>query len=96
MTNEESLDFEDFQWDARVESHVRGRGLTPTVLHAVVTGSPKAFPNKESGRGTHMVIGPDRRSRFWTIILLQARNGRWRPITGWPSKAKEIALYKET
>jgi hypothetical protein len=90
------LNFEDFQWDLEIERHVRARGLRLAIVHTVLTGTPKAYPNRVGRRGSQFVIGPVRRGRFWTLILLQARNGRWRPITGWPSKASEIQQYRET
>ncbi|HEU0075762.1 MAG TPA: hypothetical protein VFS30_17315 [Dehalococcoidia bacterium] len=40
------LSFEDFQWDLETERHVGRRGLRPAIVHAVVTGSPKAYSNR--------------------------------------------------
>jgi hypothetical protein len=41
------------------------------------------------------MIAPDNEGRFWTVILLQSGPDKFRPITGWPSTASEIRLYKE-
>jgi uncharacterized DUF497 family protein len=92
---ENAPDFADFQWDADVGKHVGRHGLRVAIIHAVVKGTPRVFENTETGVGSHRVIGPDRRGRFWTIIFVQARSGRWRPVTGWPSTAREIRRYKE-
>jgi hypothetical protein len=43
-----------------------------------------------------MMIGPDWSGRLWTVIILETEiEGRWRPITGWPSDKPEILRYNE-
>jgi hypothetical protein len=65
----------------------------PAIVKAVLRGAPRAFENdREPGR--LIVIGPDRRGRFWTISFEETSGGSKRVITGWPSKPRDIRIYR--
>jgi hypothetical protein len=68
--------------------------VTPDVSTSVLGNQPKLFENKTGRTGTQMMIGPDEKARFWTVILTDLETGRFRPITGWPSTGQEIQRYK--
>ena len=77
-------------------------GLTPRIVQLVAGSGPVLVPNKPGvGRsGSHVMIGVAAEGEapegaFWTVILLELSNNRWRPITGWPSTGSEIRLYAE-
>ncbi len=92
---EEYLRVDEFEWDEENEGHCAPHGVTPLLVDQVKDRAPKFFPNKEGKTGTHMMIGPDRTGRFWTIIVLPAgKAGMWRAITGWPSTNPEISHYR--
>jgi len=85
----------EFEWDERNERHAAAHGVTPSLVIEVADTQPRFFPNSPgAGRsGSHLMIGPDARGRFWTVVLLDVSYERWRPITGWPSTNTEIRLY---
>jgi len=91
------IEVREFEWDERNEKHCARHGVTPLLAEVVKDGQSKFFGNKPGKTGTHMMVGPDDRGRFWTIIILETgQRGRWRPITGWPSDPPEIARYDST
>lgn len=84
----------EFEWDEDNESHCARHGVTPSVAEEVKGGTPLFFRNKRKRTGTHMMIGPDVGGRFWTVVILETSvEGRWRPITGWPSDTPELRRY---
>jgi uncharacterized DUF497 family protein len=84
----------EFEWDARNEAHAAAHGVTPELTADISSRQAKVFPNRERRTGSHMMIGEDAGGRFWTIILLDRGQGRWRVITGWPSTPSEVRLYR--
>lgn len=86
----------EFEWDEENLEHLRPHGVTLELAEEIKDGAPLFFLNRPGRGGTHMMIGPDDSGRFWTIILVEAgAEGRWRPITGWPSDNPEIRWYNE-
>ena len=45
--------------------------------------------------GSHLMIGPDARGRFWTIAIDYLSDGQAMPVTAWPSKRSQIKRYEE-
>jgi uncharacterized DUF497 family protein len=90
----------EFEWDEHNLRHVfeeSPHGLTPAIVRAISRRRPKLFPNEPGqGRsGSHVMIGPDERNRFWTVVLLELDDDRWRPITGWRTSNSERELYED-
>lgn len=84
----------EFSWDERNEQHCARHEVTPMLGEEIKDGVPKFFLNDPGRTGTHMMIGPDRSGRFWTIVIKPtSETGVWRPITGWPSDNAEIQKY---
>lgn len=91
------IDVWEFEWDENNERHAATHRVTPVVAEEVKDSRPLFFRNRPGRSGTHMMVGPDETGRFWTIILGQtSTRGRWRPITGWPSDAREVAWYNDS
>ena len=87
----------EFEWDDNNMEHCAVHGVTPTVAESVKGELPSFFENRPGKTGTHVMIGPDHTGAFWTVILLTtALEGRWRPITGWPSERDEVELYNRS
>jgi hypothetical protein len=89
----------ELEWDEENIYHLLldpQRGLSIRLVQEIVDGAPKLFPNtpREGRTGSDLMVGPDATGRFYTIVLLHRRENRWRPITGWPSTAREIRLYR--
>jgi hypothetical protein len=89
-----------FEWDESNLYHMlveSPHGLGPDLCEEIKDDSPKLIPNRQrAGRsGSHLMVGPDKEGRFWTVVLLDRSRGLWRPITGWPSTANESRLYRE-
>ncbi len=87
--------FETLDWDEYNTAHAGRHGLTPEIAMSVLVGSPRFFENREDEAGSHVMIGPAEGGRFWTVVILQINEFRGRPITGWPSTAKERRLHQE-
>jgi len=87
------VEVRELEWDEENEAHSR-HGVTPGVSASVLGNQPRLFANRAGKSGTHMLIGPDEDGRFWTMILLDLGNGRFRPITGWPSTGSEARRYR--
>jgi uncharacterized DUF497 family protein len=88
-----------FEWDEWNLRHIlidRPHGVTPALVLQVSNESFRLFANSmnEQRSGSHLMIGPDADGRFWTIVLLELTNERYRPITGWPSTSSEIRRYE--
>ena len=88
------MEVDELEWDEANIEHCARHELTPTVAESVRTGAPKLFPNGESKTGSHVMVGPNEPGRYWTVILLDLGNGKYRPITGWPSTNTEIRHYR--
>jgi len=89
-----------FDWDADNLRHVlieSSHGVTPDLVEEIADGAPRFVVNLTAvGRiGSHKMIGPNARGRFWTIVLIQINEERWRPIMGWPSTGSEMRIYGE-
>jgi hypothetical protein len=88
-----------FEWDDNNLRHVlvvRPHGLTPALVEQFKEDKPKFFADLRPGRaGTHLLIASDEAGRFWTVIVVQAGETSWRPITGWPSTVAQIRRYRE-
>jgi hypothetical protein len=88
-----------FEWDEHNLQHVMiesPHGITPALLEGMRTQNPQFFRDARPGRsGSHLMIAPDERGRFWSVVLLHKGGTLWRPITGWPSTNAQIRLYWE-
>ena len=92
----EDIHVEQLKWTSENVRHVRRHGGSAAAVEAVLATSPLFFLNREGHEASHVMIGPDYRGKFWTIALLHVSGREWMPITGWPSKRKELRLYQET
>ena len=87
-------EWEVFDWDQYNIEHLAEHGLDPLLVAQVYDSEPKLVAHSADGRsGSHKIIGPDRQGTFWTIIVLELPDDRWRPITGWESTKTEIRIY---
>jgi hypothetical protein len=90
----DAIQIEEVEWDEHNEAHAARHDITPWLVDDILDGRPLFFPNLPGRSGTHKMIGPSREGRFWTVIIVEVAEGRWRPITGWPSDKPEVELYK--
>jgi hypothetical protein len=97
MQHAEQLRVVTFRWDDGPSGnleHCALHKLTPTVVCEVHGRAPLLFLNDPDKTGSHVMVAPDARGRFWTVIILPtAEPGEWKPITGWPSTKSEIRRY---
>jgi hypothetical protein len=95
----EDLQIRDFQFDELNRAHLGVHGVTQDVVWDVWEGDPRVFLDlrQPTRSGSHWMIGPDVRGRYWTIVIVSVddRLSLWRPITGWPSKAKEEQAWHD-
>jgi len=85
---------DDLVWHSETLKKIRRHGGSVRTCIEVKNGRPKFF--RQSGRtGSHKMVGPDRKGRFWTIIIDYLGGGRAEPITAWPSTRKQIRQYEE-
>lgn len=90
----EYLDVTEFVWTRTGFQHVRRHGGSIRVCKEVLARAPKFV--RQSGRtGTHLMIGPDARGRFWTIAIEDLGDRKARALTAWPTKARQIRRYEE-
>ena len=61
------LDVRELKWDWRNARHGAKHTLQPYIGDAVLLGNPKFFLNKPGRAATHLMIGPDRIGKIWTI-----------------------------
>jgi hypothetical protein len=82
--------------DVNVE-HLARHGVTPDDLWSVLLTAPQFFMNLPDHGGSHVMLGPDERGRFFYASIVQVgTTGVWRPITGWPIRsARARRLYRE-
>jgi uncharacterized DUF497 family protein len=91
------IEVSEFDWDDRNERHCARHGLDPVTAEEVKNRRPKIFQNVAGKTGTHIMIGPDRTGRCWTVIMVPAgTRGWWRPVTGWPSDKGELRKYNSS
>jgi len=83
----------EFEWDEGNTPHATRHGLTPYITAEVGLLAPQFFINEEGLTGTHIMIGPHEDGRFWTIVLIDLGDDRWRPIAGWRSDSEEMRMY---
>jgi uncharacterized DUF497 family protein len=88
------IEVNETEWDESNEVHCARHEVSPWLVEELLNIKPLFFPNKAERSGTHKMVGPSRSGRHWTIIMVNVGEGRWRPITGWPSDKPEIELYK--
>lgn len=97
MQDISEIDVFEFDWDDGRERHCARHDLAPVTAEEVKNGRPKIFQNVPEKTGTHIMIGPDRTGRCWTIIIMPAgTRGWWIPITGWPSDKAELRKYNSS
>jgi hypothetical protein len=83
-----------FDWDQHNIDHLAQHGIDPNLVAQIYDNDPKLVAHSGGGRsGSHKMIGPDKDGTFWTIIVLELRDDRWRPITGWESTRTEVRIY---
>jgi hypothetical protein len=67
MIDDNDSRFWEVQWDEVNLRHAGCHGLNAAITKAVLSRDPRVFDNtKDEGK---IVIGPERRGRFWTIIF---------------------------
>lgn len=91
-------DDEWIEYDEEVTRHIARHRLTPEIVFEVVDSDAVWFKNRPGQRGSHLLIGPDRNGRFWTIILDEPSlpEGRWQLVTGWRSSTAEVQRWQES
>lgn len=95
------IEVAELEFDDHNRRHLRDRGrLDESVIIEVWAGDPVFAQNLPAPErsGTHLMIGPDVVGDLWTVVLVCVDEdaGIWRPITGWPSKRKEVQLWQES
>ena len=87
-----------FQFDPTNIEHIERHGLDADLVYEVLEGEPHVRRNHPPpGRtGSHLLIGPAADGTMWTIVLtaIDRKAGLWRPITGWPSRLKEVSQWR--
>ncbi len=82
------LVIEEWHWDEDNLTHM-GHGLTRDIVVQVSKGRPRFRKNKKGRAASHLMIGPDRGGKMWTVCIAEMPHepGLWVAITGWPSEA---------
>lgn len=80
-------------WDEGNLGKAEAHGYTPRTVDEVAGGDPKFRPNLRGRAATHQMIGPASDGRVWTFCVLEAQDGVWRTVTGWPSTKGEREWY---
>ena len=87
-----------FEFDEHNLVHLARHGIAANLVWDVFLGSPRFFvnPPREGRSGSHLMIGRSSDGRHWTIVMVLVDDAAalWRPITGWPSTVKEVALWR--
>ena len=88
-----------WQFDSGNLTHLARHDLDAALVEEIAAGEPRFVQNapKADRSGSHLMIGPSKSGRYWTVVITKARDVpfTWRAITGWPSTRKEERLYRE-
>ena len=85
------LEFDDNNL-AELEVH----GISMKQVVSVLQENPRFFPNRKERSGTRLMIGPDSGGVMLSVPIIETPvKGRWRPISGWPSKKSELAKWRQ-
>lgn len=90
------LFIEEWEWDDDNIEHLARHGLTPELIQDEIwLEAPKYNANRAGRIASHIMVGPDRSGRLWTVCIVQSEEdpATWRAITGWPSKPQEENWY---
>lgn len=90
------LYIEAWEWDDGNMDHLAIRGITPELIEDDIwLEAPKYNTNRQNRSASHLMVGPDRAGRIWTICIVQVADdpATWRAITGWKSKPREEQWY---
>lgn len=90
----------DWEFDVHNRAHLARHNIDDNLVMEVFLDRPcfAVNPPCEGRSGSHQMIGPSGRGKYWTIIITRVEDGPpglWRAITGWPSTSKERRLYDE-
>jgi hypothetical protein len=85
------------EWDDENEDRLAPHGLDAVLVTELVeSGRWVLVRNTRTGSRRRRLIGYGPDGRWWTVVPEPSRRpGIWRPVTGWPSSPREIALSDE-
>jgi len=89
-----ALDIEGIEWDDSNIIHAGRHGVTALLVEEMLASTPLFRVNLPGRSADYQMIGPDSEGRLWTVVLKYLGQGRWRPITGWPSTSAEVRWYQ--
>jgi hypothetical protein len=92
--NEERLELTELEWHYNTVRYIRKHGGSIRVCREVMEGSPRFVP-QQGRRGSHLMIGPDKQGRIWTVAIHYIGDGRAAPVTCWPSNSSQMRWYEE-
>ncbi len=91
------LFIEAWEWDDNNIEHLATHGLTPELIEDEIwLEAPKYIANRQGRSASHLMVGPDRFGRMWTVCILQVDDDpvTWRASAGWRSKPHEAQWYR--
>jgi hypothetical protein len=89
------VEIEGLLWLPENERKVRANGVEPREAKELVDTDDWAVVVHPDYPDQVRMIGPTSARRFVTIVLAPTGDPAiWRPVTGWPSTAGEIAYYR--
>ncbi len=85
---------EEFQWDDENLVHSAAHGFGPSSARQVKDDLPRAFPNNPKRRAPFYMVGKANNGALWTIAIEPTFYPKlWRPITGYPTTARQQEQY---
>ncbi len=85
-------------FDSANRKHLSNRGVDDNFIAEILLDRPRFAldPPSPSRSATHLMIGDSVQRGLWTVALVATdrTTGIWRPITAFPSEAKEIAFWR--
>jgi hypothetical protein len=90
------VEIASFEWRRPNIAEPQEHGIAPwevDELRALGTWAARVHPDYP---GQVRIVGPTAAGRFLTIALAPTEDPAiWRPVTGWPSTAAELAYYRQ-
>lgn len=87
-----------WEWDEENLGHLRPPRPNRNTIREVATEDPRFRRNRRGRSASHQMIGPDAGGAMWVVCIVEVRTslGRWRAITGWRARPREIAWYRRS
>ena len=90
------VDVQDLAFDDRNRAKLEVHGLSLSDALEVLEENPRLMRNPSEGGAPYVLIGPNFWGRIITLPIDPTTDPVvWRPRTGYPSSAAEIARYEE-